>query len=311
MLKIKSISHNQHIKNRAIRQSDQDMKPESLHYSFKKLIKYAYYKKHISNQLKLNQDYPPILIYQMGKVGSSTIHHSLEKLETKLPVFHTHFLSYQGLIEGEKLKLANLTKNPKYLYNICLSHEIKKKTKKWKVISLVRDPIARNISAFFQNIRLYYPISYGENISNINIETLLEAFFKHFDHDRPLIWFDREIKPVLGIDIYNYTFPKDIGYRIYHNDFFDLLVIKLEKLNDCIHSAFHEFLGIENFQLINANTSHQKPYAKIYKQFIENINFDIKYIDKNYESKFVNYFYTISEIKKFKEKWRKINSVNK
>jgi len=45
---------------------------------------------------------PPILIYQMGKVGSTTILKSLKNAQIQNPVYHIHFLSSDGIRNAER-----------------------------------------------------------------------------------------------------------------------------------------------------------------------------------------------------------------
>lgn len=43
----------------------------------------------------------PILVYQMGKVGSSTIVNTLKSSNINNPVYHIHFLSSEGIYSIE------------------------------------------------------------------------------------------------------------------------------------------------------------------------------------------------------------------
>ena len=45
---------------------------------------------------------PPLLLYQMGKVGSKTIQRSLRTVELDRPVFHVHFLTPDRVEKTEK-----------------------------------------------------------------------------------------------------------------------------------------------------------------------------------------------------------------
>ena len=43
----------------------------------------------------------PLLIYQMGKVGSSTVQASLRSLKLDMPIYHTHILTKERISETE------------------------------------------------------------------------------------------------------------------------------------------------------------------------------------------------------------------
>jgi hypothetical protein len=187
---------------------------------------------------------------------------------------------------------------------------------KWKIISLTRDPIARNLSAFFENLEFkqmseqskYRVKSDYYNIDPIiltgnDLEKLSILFFDRFKHDSPLDFFDRELKSVFGIDVYSSEFPKTKGYKIYSGEKADAIIIKLEYLNQCVQFAFKEFFNVENFTLIHTNIGKQKDYAAVYSQFKDFILFPKHYMDKMYQSKYMQHFYSDEEIEHFRHKW--------
>jgi hypothetical protein len=184
-------------------------------------------------------------------------------------------------------------------------------------VSLVRDPVARNISAFFQEPNMIISESdndffvsstiydYRVNLKKQGMARLIEEFFDKFDHEAPLVFYDREIRDVFGIDIYSYEFPKAKGYKIYEGDEVDMLVIRLEDLDLVDHDAFKNFLDIEEFRPIRRNVGNEKKYARIYREMLESIIIPEWYCDWMYNSKFAKYFYSKEEIEVFKKKWRR------
>jgi len=91
-----------------------------------------------------------LIIYQMGKVGSSTILKSLEALELDIPIFHIHTLTQEGFNHGEKIYRDSGNRySPRGTLwkSIFLRKQIDKglNKKKYKVVTLVRDPIASGI----------------------------------------------------------------------------------------------------------------------------------------------------------------------
>jgi len=249
----------------------------------------------------------PILIYQMGKVGSSSIYKSLKQTNFKNHVYHLHLLNNLDAIEKFILETRpnpseslNAIKIGKELRNKFLSGEFDN----LNIITLVRDPIARNISAFFENINEVIP-DFNEKLENgqVEINYLKSAFLDNYDHNAPLQWFDTQLRDVFNFDIFNYEFHFERGYSIYQGEKFKLLVIRLEDLNNCIQTAIREFLGIKNFKLTKSNVGQEKITGKIYKNFINNIIFPSDYLDKMYCSKYATHFYTSKEIQQFRIRW--------
>lgn len=62
----------------------------------------------------IDSNQSPILIYQMGKVGSKTVYESLKALNLATPVYHTHLLN--KLEEIEKFILVTRS-NPEPALN--------------------------------------------------------------------------------------------------------------------------------------------------------------------------------------------------
>ncbi len=266
----------------------------------------------------------PVLVYQMGKVGSSSIVRSLKALDLDRAVYHTHLLTDE-LIEETEASRKKFFRTDKHAYlmrpwlNRFLKDKIDKGigNRRWKVISLVREPLSRNIAAFFENCEfVYLPETKQYRISSdlyafepllVNekgLDDIVELFLKWGDHDTPLKYFDKQIKRVFGIDVYASAFDRERGYQVYEGKNADLMVLKLEKLDDCAAEAFRDFLGIENFSLVNANVASQKDYAELYKNIKSFITFPKAYVDRLYDSRFMSTFYTDEEKTEFLSRWK-------
>jgi hypothetical protein len=253
----------------------------------------------------------PLLIYQMGKVGSSSIRRSIRSMDTDFYPYHLHYLSGIGYMRRLCLR-QSIPLQDHILASIYCRKLVKQSRKtghQVKVISLVRDPIAKNISQFFQNIDVVYPeFGYREKLKFMNIEELTDdliAFFiTNFVHKDPLVWFDVEMKSIFELDVYQTPFDHARGYRIYENDRCKALVVRLEDLGRCIKKAMSEFIGFPNFQMVNENIGSGKDYADVYKEMKRCINLPDTYLDEMYGSKMARYFYTTSEIDAFKKRWR-------
>ncbi len=251
-----------------------------------------------------------ILVYSLNKTGSSTISKSLSMSNINYPIYHIHHLSLEGINKSRNyltsLHKPNLTEH--YYRSLFLREHLNNKTlfSRYKIISLVRDPISIAISAFFHNINRIIP-KYNAKIRNnsLQLEELKEYFFKrlYLPGDYLLTWFDTEIKDIFGIDVYAYEFSRDRGYQIYCNELADLMVIKLDNLKKCHKEAFKQFLNIEDFKLNDTNVAFRKEYYDIYQYFINSIELPLTYIDDVYSSKFVKHFYSEDEILKFRNKW--------
>jgi hypothetical protein len=116
-----------------------------------------------------------LLVYQMGKVGSTTVTETLTREFGADKVIQAHFLS-----DHFKQRAAGQNKYKWHLQQIeRVEHLMRKKQqKRIKLITLVRDPVSRNVSDFFQNPQNYLPL--GADIADLTDGQLLVLYSKIF-----------------------------------------------------------------------------------------------------------------------------------
>lgn len=232
----------------------------------------------------------------MGKVGSKSVESVLAK-SLMYDVKHVHFL--------EKNKLNNLLKNKfsyqhvinsKYVYDNWLGTPI-------KIISLVRSPLEVNISAFFENIQVYFPdlLDKKTKIKRIKQKSMSQFFDKFWtlDHTYPINWFDNDFNKALNFDIYSIPFSEN-GYQIYKVHCYDILIMQTCLSNAKKQECLRSFLEDKNIFLNSSNVSDSKWYSNEYQQFKKEIKFPDTYIDDVLDSKFAKHFFTKEQIKDMK-----------
>lgn len=262
----------------------------------------------------------PIIVWQPGKVGSNTVEHSLR--ECGVEVIRSHGIFYPCVSSGmNKEKLLDC---------------IIKSGNPVKMITLVREPISKDIGHFFQKMDFEW-----QEVEWM-IKGLVEKDFQHsflnylsvitpFDFtennrkkefDEKLVchidaigqsnnkgafwgWFDEELKNNFGIDILNEDFDIEKGYSIIESQNIELLIIKLEKLND-LEDVIAEFVGNNEFKILNINEAKTKSYRYVYRQFLEEVVLPEEYIDFYYKGNpFTEHFYSSKEREQYYLKWRK------
>lgn len=262
-----------------------------------------------------------IFIYQPGKVGSSTIRASLNAV--KKNCVHIHSMDplpgYGEVWDKHGLLFYNWFKNQPR-----------------KIVTLVRNPFARDFSGLFQNTDVryfWYPFVIGNAVSNIyfpgedDIQDLLydkelislfgkpvPATNEYSDYCVKVMtqmghmnyqfnWFDIQLKKYFGIDVYKYPFDKKTGYMIIEEGNLEILVIRLENIK-MLENVIGEFVEVENFKLINANEASNKIYKYLYKQVKENIVLPKEYFECYMNNEKALHFYTKEELQEFLEKFK-------
>lgn len=256
-----------------------------------------------------------IIVFQMGKVGSMSVVTSLKRVSGLTPIFHVHVLSerqtadMQHLIEQgievrrhrALVEYAN-TMRPKLVYRT--------KPRK-KIISLVRDPVARLIATTMSEFDENNPGFFDRRtrFGPLDAPELHEFFAARQNYEYAFVstWFDTEIRDLFGIDIFATPFPTQQGYQIYRGNSADLLLLRMEDLNHCYREAFGTFLGIPDFQLIGANRAEDKGpnYAYAYAEFKRTVVLPHHLLDTLYAIPWVKHLYTSQEIECFKARWQR------
>lgn len=238
-----------------------------------------------------------ILILQPGKVGSKAVKVGLER--KGMHCIHAHMLAdtplgCQRMLE-ERLEGVKLLNKPE---------------DKVKIISLIRDPIGRDISKFFQGFSLEYRL---QNDVGTGIYEGIEAYLKENvevgEGGWIFEWFNREIKNVLGIDVYQSEFDKEKGCQIIRKGNVELLLIKTERLNEC-QEIIGRFAGVKNFKLAKENVGNNKPYKFAYNEVIRTLKIPKQIIDFYYKgNKYMDHFYTMEEKEEFAKKWHRVGGL--
>jgi len=171
-----------------------------------------------------------------------------------------------------------------------------------RVITLVREPVANNISMFFEVLDHYTGTSAIE--SSLDIDEMIEVFLSRYMHRRPLTWLDTELKRMLGIDVFRHPFPQDQGFATLHADNVDLLVLKLELDDESKARAIADFLGLDSLELVRSNVSSKRDHASKYEEFKRRIRVPDSLLDLMYESKYAKFFYSADELSRYRARWR-------
>lgn len=252
----------------------------------------------------------PILVYQSGKVGSMSVFKSI--LEHGKSCVHIHQLMEMGKIYS------------------CSQDWLKQlQNRQIKIITIVRDPVGREVSNFFYGMQNYLSqphiirsildggdlisgcrkwmqeysipgkmLSGLSNVEKVRYDTLYtQKYGSEFD------WYDRELKSFTGIDIFAHPFDKEKGYSLLKEGNFEILILKLEKMNS-LESVIGEFCGISGFKLSTSNKTEDRAVSLIYEEAKKELEIPQNVLDFYYrENKRMLHFYSEEEVNSFKEKW--------
>ena len=251
------------------------------------------------------------MVYQAGKVASKSIERSLTTAgyvstcpHTMGRLFRNHnYPNYRNAnCKGFRgwVKLTKMFIKRKILLYFY-------KRRKMKIITLVREPISRNISMFFQNLEIPL-IHIAKNssltrVENTSLHRLIDEYFVSFNQKSGMDWFDNELKRYFGVDVYEYDFDRERGYSTIRSGDIEVLIIKFEKLREVGEKCIGEFIGNSDFKIKDYNVSSDKWYSPVYENFKNEVQFDENYLNEMLNNKYLKHFYTTDEIDNFRMKY--------
>lgn len=256
-------------------------------------------------------------VYTQGKVGSKAVLAALEDAfevyppnESGMYVWDYRRSDPEGvrqhqLITGTRRRL--LSDDPEVAQFMSEHPE-----RDFKVVSVVREPVAINLSSFFYN---FVPRNPGVNIHELTDEEIIERLKKGESFSSPtfhLDWWDIEVKPMTGIDVYEHgEFPISDGSAIYAGERSgrqtDILVLRQEELRNVARLALSNYYEIDVPELdrVNAAEDSANDYAKRYNRFKVEASLPEEWVTTQMNSRYARFFYSEEEREAFTNKWVK------
>ncbi len=242
-------------------------------------------------------------MWTMGKVGSTTISYSLFMAGFYTLDIHTLF---SPQVTKREAGAPARNGGPRLPHHIIRSRRagrlLAEAEAPIEIITAVREPIGRNISAFFQNVK-------KPEVEGKSTEELIAFYKDSYPHAIPLEWFDNELRRGTGVDLLAQPFDIERGWSIHEEGRFRFLTIRLDGPAEAMSDGLDAFLG-EPIHIASQNDSRGKFYADIYKNVKENISFDKEEIKKMYGSRYAKAFWSPEEIKDLRQRWSRAKSAN-
>jgi Putative capsular polysaccharide synthesis protein len=241
---------------------------------------------------------PPVLVWTVGKVASSSItatlrHHGMDAL-------HVHYLS-----DRQVTRLVNYTYKgkelpPHLVTSLRFRHGYDRNLYQYpiKVVTMCRDPLARNLSAYFENLKAYG----GTEL--LGAPAQVENFLQKYHHDVVLDWFDDELRAVARVDYRTLDFDPDKGWGIHSSERFQVLVLRAEEPDQVKLEALSTFLETPMTALIRENEASAKDYNDLYLAFKDKLALPQAYISHMYDNDVCSTFWNATEIRRMKSAWK-------
>lgn len=256
----------------------------------------------------------PILVYQMAKVGSSTVTATLRALDPpRRPVLKVHYLSREG-VQAERAwdrrRGGPLHLSYQGAIGLALGARLRQVGGHFQlpVVTLVRDPIAREVSGLFQLLPwLRDPKLLGPDGAP-DPERLVAHLEERFESGEALgsaeRWFDRELRQVFDVDVFGVPFPRDAGHSVIRGPSARLLVLRTEDLDRTLAPALASFLDLpKEPAVVRANERRATPLAGVYAEVRRKLRLDAALVDRIYAGRMPRHFYDSASLEAFRRRW--------
>jgi len=244
-----------------------------------------------------------VFIYQMGKVGSTTLENSLPNAVHLHAFYSKNHTCPVRLFGLRKLSLAHafytIEQELLWWYIRRVFKRRRQQGKVTKIITLVREPLSRNQSMFFHDLDAYLYMAHT-NCLNTRVAAiptrcqttrlLSDVFTQEFNHEYAANWFDKEFLPMTGINIYQYDFDKERGVSRIQEKGIDILCLNCEKIQEN-EKLLSDFVG-NTIEVSSTNKAEDKWYGDLYKQFKADYALPEGVYKKIYTSRFYQHFFT-------------------
>lgn len=248
----------------------------------------------------------PLLIYQSGKVGSTTVWATLERCAPSLPLAHpVHVLNPHRLAQLERWVGTDdpgveRSRQLRRLIDDTWGHA------RWTIITLVRDPLARMVASAFATC--HERNHAGETTAHFDEAAFLdgvldELLLNGWSFDHTVNWFELEMATVFECDLLQQPFDPAIGWASYEFDHARVLVMRTDQLNRTFADAFGRFLGVKVPALTQENRADDKAYAGLYRAFLKSVSLPAEFVGSALDSPMARHFFSESERGRMRQRW--------
>jgi hypothetical protein len=271
----------------------------------RKALRTFHFKREIKRAVRRTP--PVVLVYTAPKVASTAVTAALQTIKGQA-VYQVHLISAESmrrLREGMRRRGLSMRNHDRVgLEDLghAIAEEIIKPRHRARIVSLVRDPVARNISYYFQNLDVFWKTERAHE--RIEVGRLLAEFQERISHEQGIDWFDKEFKPVLGIDVYEHPFPHDVGFQRIDSKPYEVLIMRHDLDDRVKEKCLADLVGVPAVSLAPRNVGAQKVYSDAYREFLSRIELPEDYVKRMLDSKYARHFFSPDELARLRAKWR-------
>ncbi len=242
-----------------------------------------------SDQGGIEQDWA--LVHSMGKVGSHSVYKAVEATH-RFRALHTHQLNTKTLAAYCK----SMPETPGHIKHSLRFLKDSRLDEPIRLIIGIRDPMSRNMSAFFENLERFGLHDDGA----YDMDELITIFMQKYPHHIPINWFKTQVTIPLGLKLFEEKWGIPRRAQIGR---FDVLVDRLEDSDEDREQTLRDFLECPELKLNQINVGQEKPYSELYSAFKAQFRPSTAMLNMLFNSDYVRCFYSKEERDTMRNRW--------
>jgi hypothetical protein len=254
-------------------------------------------------------DRPPIVVFSWSKTASSTAYETLVRSHPRRPVYHLHGLDDD--VEERQARHAragtSLGIAPEGLRAVArLRPMAKAKDREMALVTLVREPIARSVSSFFQrhyaspvDMTAADPSPDDVAATVAELHELLPEMITSND-----VWFDRQMVGVFDVDLFDAPFDPKAGFAHYRHGPVAQAVIRSDRFDELYRPAIEPIIGHGLGSVRHANVGRAKQYRAHRRATMQAFRLTTDEIDLALSTRVLQHYFSADERDELVRTWR-------
>jgi hypothetical protein len=252
----------------------------------------------------LASDISPIVVYSAPKTASTSVAAALDRTPGVATV-KVHFVEPAHFWPGP---LA-----PKVAPSGLLRHRaIEQRASRellfdaampLRIVSVVRDPVAFNLSNYTYFGRAYWMRSFWRSAPWLPTERIARHFLDTFPHESSSLWWTHEFARTTGCDPLAEGFDAARGWQCYRRGRFDCLVLRADLDDRAKTEALRAWTGVEVAEVARENANDTQSAPGVYPRLQRAMAQEAAYVDRMLALPAARVFFTDAQREALRSRW--------
>ena len=172
-----------------------------------------------------------------------------------------------------------------------------------RVVSVVREPVAFNLSNYTYFGRAYWMRSIWRSAPWMDTARLMKHFLASFPHESSSLWWEHEFARIPGINLLREGFNCARGWQRYQRGRFDCLVIRADISDAAKREALCAWTGVDVSPIERENSNDTQSAPGVYERLKRAMRGQAAYVDAMLDLPSMQVFYSAEHRAALRARW--------